>query len=248
MIVICEECGKKYRVDPAKIKGKAASFKCHICSHVIMAYKSRMPSAKPDTKMEADSSSLINDPSGSTPDDKIDNTAGVEKANAGRRPHPKTGGVGLRTKMFLVFLFIPLMLMAGGSIFYLWYFETSSHLLAQENSKIATELAENKIANSTAAISRMQIRAKRLIDKARWGTLMVFGVTFLLIILIVSIYVHRLTGKIKSLVEIAERIGVGELEVEIETKSGDEIGDLSRAIARMQEKMQLSIARLQQRQ
>jgi len=36
MIVFCEECGKKYRIDPAKIKGTAASFKCRSCSHRIV--------------------------------------------------------------------------------------------------------------------------------------------------------------------------------------------------------------------
>lgn len=248
MIVICEECGKKYRVDPAKIKGKAASFKCHICSHVIMAYKARMPSSQPDPKMEATSTAIINDLSAAVEGDKIDNTGSAVNAKAGRRHHRKTGGVGLRTKMLLVFLFVPLMLMAGGSFFYLRHFDATSRLLVQESSKIATELAEKKIANITAASAMMQTRAKELTDKARLVTLMVFGVTLLLIILIVSIYVHRLTGKIQSLVEVAERIGVGELEIEIETESGDEIGDLTRAIARMQENIQLSIIRLQQRQ
>jgi predicted Zn finger-like uncharacterized protein len=39
MIVICEECGKKYRIDQAKIKGKAASFKCRACAHLIVVSK-----------------------------------------------------------------------------------------------------------------------------------------------------------------------------------------------------------------
>ena len=39
MIVICEECGKKYRIDPNKIRGRAASFKCRQCSHFIMVRK-----------------------------------------------------------------------------------------------------------------------------------------------------------------------------------------------------------------
>ena len=67
------------------------------------------------------------------------------------------------------------------------------------------------------------------------------------IIFIVSIYVLRLTGKIKSLAEITDRISVGEVEIEIDTKSRDEIGELSNAIARMQETIQLSIERLQRR-
>ena len=39
MIVICEECGKKYRIDPEKIKGDKARFKCRSCSHVITVDK-----------------------------------------------------------------------------------------------------------------------------------------------------------------------------------------------------------------
>ena len=65
--------------------------------------------------------------------------------------------------------------------------------------------------------------------------------------IIVFIYVNRLTGKIKSLREVAERISVGELEMEIETKSRDEIGDLAEAIARIQDIIRLSIERLRRR-
>ena len=39
MIVICEECGKKYRIDPSKIRGAAARFKCRVCTHMIMVSK-----------------------------------------------------------------------------------------------------------------------------------------------------------------------------------------------------------------
>ncbi|MBW2167723.1 MAG: zinc-ribbon domain-containing protein, partial [Deltaproteobacteria bacterium] len=39
MIVICEECGKKYRIDAEKIKGKAARFRCKSCNHVITVTK-----------------------------------------------------------------------------------------------------------------------------------------------------------------------------------------------------------------
>jgi len=77
--------------------------------------------------------------------------------------------------------------------------------------------------------------------------LMMLGVTLLFIGIIVFICVHRLTGKIKLLTEIAERISLGELEMEVETKSRDEIGELAEAIARMQDNIRLSIERLQRR-
>jgi predicted Zn finger-like uncharacterized protein len=49
MIVFCEECGKKYRIDPAKIKGRAASFKCRSCSHRIVVPKPPPPESQPQT-------------------------------------------------------------------------------------------------------------------------------------------------------------------------------------------------------
>ena len=39
MIIICEECGKKYQIDPAKITGLEAKAKCQACGHVITVSK-----------------------------------------------------------------------------------------------------------------------------------------------------------------------------------------------------------------
>lgn len=44
MLVICEECGKKYQIDPDKIKGEQASFACKACNHRIVVTK---PAAEP---------------------------------------------------------------------------------------------------------------------------------------------------------------------------------------------------------
>jgi predicted Zn finger-like uncharacterized protein len=39
MIAACEGCGKKYRIDPAKIKGDTAKFKCRSCGQIITVSK-----------------------------------------------------------------------------------------------------------------------------------------------------------------------------------------------------------------
>lgn len=39
MIVICEECGKKYQINPEKIKGESATFECKSCGQLITARK-----------------------------------------------------------------------------------------------------------------------------------------------------------------------------------------------------------------
>ena len=99
----------------------------------------------------------------------------------------------------------------------------------------------------TGPVKRMQARAKELTDRARLITWAVLGITLLLIGLIVSVYGHRLAGKIKSLTDVADRISVGELGMEVKTTSRDEIGELAEAIARMQDSIRLSIERLRRR-
>jgi methyl-accepting chemotaxis protein len=87
-------------------------------------------------------------------------------------------------------------------------------------------------------VRKMETSAKTLTDEA---------LKFSLMILVVLIYSHRLTGKIKSLTEVTERISVGDLAAEVETTSKDEIGELAEAISRMQESIRLSIERLRRR-
>jgi HAMP domain-containing protein len=99
----------------------------------------------------------------------------------------------------------------------------------------------------TGPVRMMAANAKALTDRAKMVTLVIMGATLLLIGIIVAAYGHRLTGKIRSLTEVADRISVGELGMEIETQSKDEIGDLAEAIARMQDSIRLSIERLRRR-
>lgn len=39
MLVICEECSKKYNVDESRIKGAKARFTCQKCGHGIIVRK-----------------------------------------------------------------------------------------------------------------------------------------------------------------------------------------------------------------
>jgi len=247
MIVICEECGKKYRVDPSKINGKAASFKCHVCGHVIMVSKARPIPPEPDSRINVKTAPPIDSRQADDGPDARDGAPVAEKAKPGTRHRRKARGFGLRTKMLLLFLFIPIILTAGVSLFYMWHFETTSRLLIQESYKIVTQLVEEKISDISTATAMMQSRARALSDKARMLSLMMLGATLLLIGIIVFVYVHRLTKKIKTLTDVAERISAGELDMEIETRSRDEIGELADAIAKIQDNIRLSIERLQRR-
>jgi methyl-accepting chemotaxis protein len=58
---------------------------------------------------------------------------------------------------------------------------------------------------------------------------------------------RALVQPIKGLTEAADRISVGDLDVEIEITSRDEIAALGEAISRMQDSIRLSLQRLRRR-
>jgi HAMP domain-containing protein len=383
MIVICEECGKKYRLDVSKIKGSAARFKCRVCTHLIMVSKPQSASPAvavadlPATETAAETAGK--QAPAPEPDIALDRSAS-ERDRV--RPVRKAGAFKLRTKMVLLFLFVPLVLMIGASFLYLRQLKQMSALLAEDSTKIVNRMAEDKIADLSTAVAiqcrlyllahpelkkedfmndmgfktlavqkvgltgytalyempsddvwrtwahvnpkiigidmstlkkplgrnfpgfwkiytgvkggkrsqgyytwqdkdgkfrdkfmvctpvagtpfviaattyldeftgpikLMQSRAEILTQKTMRITFAILGGTLLLIGIIVSIYGHRLAGKIKSLTDVAERISIGDLGIEVETKSRDEIGELAEAISRMQDSIRLSIERLRRR-
>ena len=111
MIVICEECGKKYKIDPGKIKGEQARFKCKACSHIITVNKveSRRepePTVEPETMDSpvADSTEV--------PEKTIDKSEPPSQAVEPSAPpvadridrRKKKAGMGLTTKVILLML------------------------------------------------------------------------------------------------------------------------------------------------
>jgi len=73
------------------------------------------------------------------------------------------------------------------------------------------------------------------------------AVSIVLIIWLVFFYGRRLTGRIRYLSNVADRISVGELDTEIQVTSQDEIGELAQSISRMQDSLRLSLQRLRRK-
>ncbi len=95
--------------------------------------------------------------------------------------------------------------------------------------------------------NRFKARSNKVAGEIKQTVYIILGATLLLVGLAVSLYGQRLTGKIKKLTDLAERISVGELDAAAEIKSNDEIGDLGEAISRMQTSIRYSIERLRRR-
>jgi len=383
MIVICEECGKKYRIDAEKIKGNSARFKCKSCNHVITVTK---PVPRPPAPPAP--SPRVEEPAAEIPEERPPAPKDKKKKKPAKRKKekkaaPKTQGLGLRSKMLLLFLVIPVVFIAAAGALYIWQLDNLTSLLTKESSSAVTRMAENAIAENARSVAKqcslyisghpgmkkenynydedfkivavqkvgltgytalyelpdsngiwrtwahanpkiigidmsklkkplgksfpgfwkvfsgvkggkeakgyynwqdadgsfrdkfmvctpvkgtpyviasttyldeftrpiklMETRAKKLSLNTRNITLAILAATIILIGLIVSLYGAGLTGRIKSLTDIADRISVGELDAEIEIKSKDEIGALGEAISRMQESIRLSIERLRRR-
>ncbi|MFZ0450988.1 MAG: zinc-ribbon domain-containing protein [Desulfatiglandaceae bacterium] len=99
----------------------------------------------------------------------------------------------------------------------------------------------------TRNVKALEKHAQAMTLNTRNGVFGILGGTLLLIALIVFLYGHALTKKIRAITGLAERISLGELDAELDIKAKDEIGDLADAIGRMQESIRLSMERMQRR-
>lgn len=75
----------------------------------------------------------------------------------------------------------------------------------------------------------------------------VLGGTVLLVLLVAYLAGRSITRPINELTDIAERMSMGELNIKVQVKSKDEIGQLAQAISRMQTSLSMAIERLRRR-
>jgi methyl-accepting chemotaxis protein len=141
MIVICEECGKKYKIDPAKIKGEQARFKCKACSHIITV-KKQEPVEMPDPILEpVDESAPVNDES-----ENMEGYQGSMQAMAPAQPsvaerverRKKKKGMGLTTKVILLMLLVSLV---PGAIYFAISFKQTNDRIVNDTTRFGTQIA-----------------------------------------------------------------------------------------------------------
>lgn len=89
MIVICEECGKKYKVDESRITGAGARFKCRACNNLITI-------TKPGTLASTDV------------DFGADMQGGRAAGPDAGKGKPKIAGMSIKAKITLVIVFLVL--------------------------------------------------------------------------------------------------------------------------------------------
>lgn len=99
----------------------------------------------------------------------------------------------------------------------------------------------------TQPVQDLQSATKVRADATIITVITIIAATILLIGIIVVLFGHRLTGRVKSLTDVAERISVGDLDAAVEPGADDEIGDLGDAVSRMQDSIRISIERIRRR-
>jgi HAMP domain-containing protein len=155
MIVICEECGKKYDIDASRIKGPEAKAKCKVCGHIItIARKENRPPAPPPSLRarevpvrDKESQEVVPGPREQR-EQKEETSETTPARGAVRRK-----GLGLRPKIFLLFFFIPIALMVAAGYFYLWALDDLSSLLTKESSRVVTQMGEQIIAEKARSVA-----------------------------------------------------------------------------------------------
>jgi HAMP domain-containing protein len=384
MIVICEECGKKYDIDASRIKGPQARAKCKACGRIITITRRENNPPAPLPPLRAREAPLrAGNLEDDTPVMEVELEQEIDASEVEpEKPAGKKRRFGLRSKIFLLFFFVPIVLFVSSAYWFYGEVNSLSATMSGESAKVVTRMAEAMIRAKGEAVAQevglylkthpnlrkedfhkdpefMKVavqkvgrtgytvvnagptqtepwriwahpkealigadilgatkarlspddfrRFKRmhdaaaankkestgyyrfLDDKEKYASftavegtnywilsttyideftlpmqnlqermkastadtlrIIVFNValTILLVALIAFFYGLRLSGNIRSLTQIADRISVGDMDVEFDVKSKDELGDLAEAIARMQDSIRLSIERLRRR-
>jgi predicted Zn finger-like uncharacterized protein len=169
MIIICEECGKKYQIDPSRITATGAKAKCTACGNMMTIPK---PEARPVAKSVArpepkpaeappalratreipakgEEPPLPKEEPPPTREEKAEVKEAVPKA--------KKKGMGLRFKIFVLFFLVPIILFVAAGYLYLLQLENLSNLITQESTKAVTQLGEQIIAEKARSVAE-QVR------------------------------------------------------------------------------------------
>jgi HAMP domain-containing protein len=267
MLVICEDCGKKYRLDPTILGRKPVKFKCKSCTHLIMLPGAQNSGGYTDAEMQrsyaAPAVTTWNDPGSSLPHGSVE---GVEDHKMSASAHDVLTAVpgttdpavsdaipavfSLRSKILFFFAVLPLILFASSSVLFLYQTNRLEDSLTGESTAIITRMTEAKISHSENLIqpvTALRSRSQSLAGRFKTTIAIILSSTLLIIGGIVSIFACRLTTRVRSLTDAADRISIGDLGVDIPICSKDEFGKLAEAISRMQDSIRLSIERLKRR-
>jgi len=146
MIVFCEECGKRYRIDPSKIKREKVMAKCQSCGYMIKVSKAevtpqeqREPRLLEKTFVEFDGIHQPDQPALEREEVHKSATNKMLKTS-----DVKSRKFGLTTK-FMLFILVPVIIIYGISVFFsMKNISQNRDLIIMEGSKAILSMAEER--------------------------------------------------------------------------------------------------------
>jgi methyl-accepting chemotaxis protein len=136
MIVICDKCGLKYKVDPLKIKGDTARLTCRGCSYVITVNKQELM----DEPYVTDSASAVTiDPGESKVTQSLYDPSAAEKMEATVQLEKKRSGLGLTAKVILLMLLVSLI---PGALYFAVSLQQTSQRIKDELNRSGIQTTE----------------------------------------------------------------------------------------------------------
>ncbi len=161
MIIQCDNCRKRYKIDPAKIKREVASFRCKQCGKkvtVSMPPAAAQPNAaKPTPEPVSNPGLTPSTPTGSTISFDDQALSGSAKAAAIVTGPASNRRFGLNAKMLLLFFFIPVCLVVIASGLYLWQLDTLTSKISNDSHLIVERLSHERV-NDTARMVANQCK------------------------------------------------------------------------------------------
>jgi predicted Zn finger-like uncharacterized protein len=149
MIVFCEECGKRYRVNAEKIKGEKAKVRCTACAHEFYVLKSGSDSGESPVSTQELMGSSFSDDGVQEKQEKTE-MAGLDLPESS--PTRKRR-FGLRAKMTILFFLIPIALVVAAGLLYLRQLERLSSLITGESTRVVASLGEEIIKDKAQSVA-----------------------------------------------------------------------------------------------
>jgi hypothetical protein len=221
MLVICEDCAKKYNIDESRIKARRARFTCNECGHIIIIDKADLsrpliskkksgypPSPTIDLLKEMEVQEGPQPTAGSNP------AADLQEEEAdppGRHVQRKNRGIPLFV-YFILTVLLALVCVVLMGYFHAAYFG-------------AGLLSGNMGGNSgTHGGILMQ-------------SLLLFGAGWFIMFLFFSVFAHFMLQKFNLLIKDANQLGAGGYNIAIEKKGPREVRNLAFALERIRKRL-----------
>ncbi len=150
MIVICEECGKRYQIDAGRIKGQQARFNCKGCGHTVKVIKPVEEEAPRYVEAKAAPPMPPPSPGPEPGSGTIAGDFGEEKKTK-KAAAPKR--MGLRAKMFLLFFLVPILCIAAAGWLYIQQFNNLSSLITGRSSDVVNQMGEDLITMKAKSVA-----------------------------------------------------------------------------------------------